>query len=535
MMLRNRLMRVWICALVLLLGLSAAPTDITSAHPADMNFQTHTIHLTPDELTIEWALLPGPVLVPALWYEADSDGDDQVGEAEGIAWITPSLPEYRVTTDGSTPLDLRLDTVIFPETSANLSLGTESIRVQMSAAWPGDLGDGRQLAIQNNYQQDISSNWFTLTAADGVTFSAPEQDSHTLALTVTTADPDGLTYWDSGSLALGTGGAGAEAVGGPQDTRLSTTLAQIIGGDDGSALFVFLAFGVALALGAIHALTPGHGKAMVGAYLVGSRGTPRHAIALGSIVTLTHTGSVLLFGVLTLSASQLFAPTTVFPVLEVVSGLLIVILGLFMLRQRWRGYRAVRRHEQAYTQLGIAPPPAVTTPPPVVVSRATAEPALAGATAGPGAVTSAAQPGDGKRVVTVGKSIAIGNALPSTQIVDDFSAGRITWRSLIGLGVSGGMVPCPDAIAILLLAVAFNQIVLGLSMIVAFSLGLALVLIALGLTMVKGRNVLERFGTFRRFAPITPMISAIAVTILGVLLVIGALSTGGLSLAIAEP
>ena len=98
----------------------------------------------------------------------------------------------------------------------------------------------------------------------------------------------------------------------------------------------------------------------------------------------------------------------------------------------------------------------------------------------------------------------------------------LTWRSLIALGVSGGLVPCPDAIAILLVAVAINRILLGLALILSFSLGLALVLIIIGLLMVNSRRLFDRMNAFSRLTPILPIISAFVVVALGIGLTYGA-------------
>ena len=100
-------------------------------------------------------------------------------------------------------------------------------------------------------------------------------------------------------------------------------------------------------LGAIHALTPGHGKTVVGAYLVSSRGTSWHAVALGTVVTLTHTGSVFLLGIITLVASRYILPTSIIPILEILSGLLIVGLGLYLFRQRFQQWNKTKNSHLA--------------------------------------------------------------------------------------------------------------------------------------------------------------------------------------------
>jgi Tol biopolymer transport system component len=101
----------------------------------------------------------------------------------------------------------------------------------------------------------------------------------------------------------------------------------------------------------------------------------------------------------------------------------------------------------------------------------------------------------------------------------------VTWRSLVGLGISGGLVPCPDAIAILLVAVAIHRIVLGLALILAFSFGLALVLIAIGVAIVHGTHFLSRFDSFEKVAPVLPVISAVVVTLLGAFLTVNAVQS----------
>lgn len=103
------------------------------------------------------------------------------------------------------------------------------------------------------------------------------------------------------------------------------------------------ALALAVLLGGLHALTPGHGKTLVAAYLVGSRGTVRQAIALGAIVTFTHTASVIVIGLLALFASQSVVPNVLVPVLEVLSGLLVVVLGARLIGQRWLAFRKTKR------------------------------------------------------------------------------------------------------------------------------------------------------------------------------------------------
>ena len=120
---------------------------------------------------------------------------------------------------------------------------------------------------------------------------------------------------------------------------------------EGVLLLLLLA---AFGWGALHALSPGHGKAMVAAYLIGTRGTPRHAVALGAVVTFTHTIGVFTLGLVTLLLSQYILPEDLYPWLNLASGLLVVIVGVGVLRSRVRWARAKAR-------TGSIPTPTVTT------------------------------------------------------------------------------------------------------------------------------------------------------------------------------
>ena len=209
---------------------------------------------------------------------------------------------------------------------------------------------------------------------------------------------------------------------------------------------------VAFALGAVHALSPGHGKAIVAAYLVGSRSTGKHAAILGLAVTFTHTVSVFALGLATLFLSRFVMPEKIYPLLGTVSGLAIVWVGTMLFVQR---LRAVRK--------GIDP------------HR---------------------------------------HALPE---------GQASTGSLMALGASGGLVPCPSALVLLLSAVSLGRIGLGLTLLVSFSAGLAVVLVAVGMAAVYGRKFLpdgNRPGL--RYLPVA---SAALITCLGI-----AMTAAGLGL-----
>ncbi len=193
--------------------------------------------------------------------------------------------------------------------------------------------------------------------------------------------------------------------------------------------FLALALGVAFFLGAAHALTPGHGKTIVAAYLVGSRGTIWDAVYLGSVVTLTHTSSVFILGFLTLFASRYVLIDRIYPWLSVVSGLLVVAMGIWLLRLRWRGAGHDHHHDHDHHHH------------------------------------------DHQH----SHEHAHDHGHPHTHPTPGVSRGQ-----LFSLGVSGGLVPCPEALVVLLMAVSIHKLGLGLVILAAFSLGLAAGLIGNG-------------------------------------------------------
>jgi ABC-type nickel/cobalt efflux system permease component RcnA len=94
------------------------------------------------------------------------------------------------------------------------------------------------------------------------------------------------------------------------------------------------------------------------------------------------------------------------------------------------------------------------------------------------------------------------------------------------MGVSGGLIPCPEALGIMVIAIGLNRILLGLGLIVSFSFGLAAVLIMIGILLVRSRSLLERFGGIgSRWSRLLPLASAAMVTVLGIGMALGGLAT----------
>jgi len=218
---------------------------------------------------------------------------------------------------------------------------------------------------------------------------------------------------------------------------------------------VLASLGLALFWGAAHALSPGHGKSIVTAYLVGQRGTPKHAALLGLVVTVTHTIGVFALGLVTLVLSRFIVPDDLYPWLNLVSGLLVVSIGLAVLRARVRHRRAHARGDHHHHH--------------------------------------------------------------------EDEHGDLSLRSLLAVGVSGGLLPCPSALVVLLGAISLHRVALGLLLIVAFSAGLALTITGIGLVAVFAKRAFARIPLGGGAVAALPALSALVILGAGVVMTVHAL------------
>ena len=234
--------------------------------------------------------------------------------------------------------------------------------------------------------------------------------------------------------------------------------------------------------GAMHAMSPGHGKTIVGAYLVGSRATPQHALFLGLTATIAHTTGVFALGLVTLFASEYILPEQLYPWLSFLSGLIVVAIGLNLFINRLGSVQLLRKlpfghshtghhhhdhshhhhhdhshhhheHEHSHGDHSHLPPGADGSP--------------------------------------------------------------VTWQSLLALGISGGLLPCPSALVLLLSAIALGHIGFGLVLVLAFSLGLAGVLTGLGLLLVHAKRLFQKLPTQLQLVRVLPAVSALCIALIG--------------------
>jgi len=490
---------IFLLALLLLIVPQTA-----NAHPADMYFHTFQIEIAPAEVTVNWELVPGAMITHVVWHDADTNGDDEISDTEAKAWIAPWLNDFQMKLDGS-PLDFKLVRAQWAASLPELRTGESPILIVLRAPLPDD-GAPHNLALLNNYNSANSLNWFNVSATEGSNFAAPEQDNGLLKLQLNTGNSE--STWESGQPsippvveALGLGETAEKAVGQAKNQQgILAILEGFLRTPQISPMLFLTSLAIALILGALHALSPGHGKTIVAAYLIGSNGKAYHAAILGLLVTLTHTGSVFILGLATLFLSQYIMPTQLFPFLELLSGILILVLGVVLLVPRLRVWLEERKRTKT----------------PAVAKR------VEKGTKGTRLVlqTEVRESGGehnhdpsqfGYVPIPTGAVAAADNPLEG-----------INWRSLIALGISGGLIPCPDAIAILLVAITINRIAFGLSLIVSFSLGLAIVLIAIGIIMVESKQIFARLRWFSKASFVVPVISALVVLGLGAALSISA-------------
>jgi nickel/cobalt transporter (NicO) family protein len=340
--------------------------------------------------------------------------------------------------------------------------GLDTLRFDAVFAAPAGT-TGRMLTFRDlNFERRLGWREVVVTASDGARVVSSDVPSESASDALRAYPADRLSSpLDVGSARIeyepGEGpGAAPPLVGGRAEPEPTGGFESLIARDDLGVGVILVSLLVAMFWGAAHALTPGHGKAIVAGYLVGSRGKPRHAVLLGLIVTATHTAGVFALGLVTLLLSRFIVPERLYPWLTVASGLLVVAVGAAVLVGRARHARAhVRGHHHHHHHHD-----------------------------------------------------------------HDHGYGR---GGLIGVGVAAGLLPCPSALVVLLSAIALHRVGFGLALIVAFSLGLAATITAIGLLAVLARRAFGRLALNGRLVRALPAVSALLILAVGIGITVNAL------------
>lgn len=495
-----------IVALAFALLTTLAPAPV-SAHPlgnftinrfSRIEFSTNDVRVV---YVLDFAEIPTFQQLELL----DTDGDGTVSEPETQRYLDEIVPMLMdglrlVVGDDVIPLSIS-------DRSLEWSAGQGGLQVlRLDALFTGSLPDGWQDDgfggyTDRNYQDRLGWREIVIQGGDGVAIesaSVPDTDisnelraypEDSLSSPLDVSEATFTIAPGQGSAVSRADTAGDAAVRVREETnggRATDRVANLITREQTVPVFMIsliLAFG----WGAVHALSPGHGKTVVAAYLVGARGTARHAAFLGLTVTLTHTIGVFALGLVTLYLSRFILPEDLYPWLSVISGLLVVAIGVTMIWSRWRATSSHdhthdhdRDHDHSHSH----------------------------------------HHGDGSLVHSHG-------GRSHSHLPPGSDGGRVTWRNLLALGVSGGLIPCPSALVLLLGAISLDRLELGMILVISFSMGLAAVLTAIGLLLVYARRFFERQSFIPRVPRILPVASAFAVSIAGLAIVYESLNKAG--------
>ncbi|MEO7716565.1 MAG: sulfite exporter TauE/SafE family protein [Capsulimonas sp.] len=543
---------------------AAVLTTPAGAHPMGNFSISHYSRITVADAGMQIFYVLDMAEIPTVAERAamDTSGDGKISATEQSAYLQTKAPELAqglsLTADGK-PVTLSivdsklafrpgaggLDTirlVINLKSATPLAAGAHAIAYKDGnyaerTGWKEIVAAAGSRAYLGDSSVPATDRTKELTAYPSVTAMSPLQET---SATFTVSDAP-LGAMAAASVAPTTGSAPAAATNGntPQDRFTQTIAAKNL--TPGVMLLGLL---VAFVFGSFHALSPGHGKTMVAAYLVGTRGTVKHAFLLGVVVTITHTLGVFALGLITLFASQYIVPEKLFPILSVISGLAVFGVGLWLFYSRIRGLDTGHSHGHSHDHdhdhdhshdhdHDHSHDLEHTHEHDHIHDHAHA-PVLAMAAVGApthdhvhphddshdhGHTHDHDHSHDHEHSHSHDGGHSHGFGHHHHHHVPD---GPITAKSLIALGISGGIVPCPSALVVLLSAIALHRVAYGLLLITSFSIGLAAVLIAIGVAVVSASKLLERVPRSDAFTRFMPIFSAAAVTTIGVVLIIRA-------------
>ena len=532
---------VRIVVLLLLAGVAAAAARprAVAAHPLGNFTVNRYARVEPgaDAIRVVYALDMAEIPTYQEMGALDRDHSGSVSDAERAAYLEQKLPELarnlKLTVNG-TLLPFRVDSGALDLSEGQGGLQVLRIEAAFTAELPAGLRGGVPAAHIRDINYDNRIGWKEIvvrgTAGAAVRDSSvPAEDvSDALraypdrALQSPPAVREARFRFEPGVADPSSAGGGARSAAGRAAERTTRAVrpgilsrfADSAAARDLTPPVVFFLLAAAVFWGALHALGPGHGKTVVAAYLVGSRGTARHALLLGLTVTATHTAGVYLLGFVTLSASHVIVPERLYPVLSLASGLLVVGMGIGLLVSRlraaglWPFTTEARRREGVQGEIGDWR------------LETDARHAQSPSRAHPAHHHGHGHGHDHGR--TYDHDHGHSHAIPGLD------GTPVTWRSLVTLGVYGGLIPCPTAIVVLLTSISLNRVALGLLLVVAFSAGLAAVLMGIGLALVYAGRALSRLKVSGRVARLVPVGSAAAVLVAGFLITLRAAGQTGL-------
>lgn len=512
---------VAVVAAVLVAGVAAAHPlgNFTINHYAGLRLETDRIVL---DVVIDEAEIPAFQRRQAL----DTDLDGSVSDEEAAAGMATLCPELgsalELTLDGTAlPISVTAAGLTFPLGASGLS--TLRLVCTFESALPAPLSthSASRISFADRSSPERLGWREIVVTGDGVAATGVDGDLRTSSPSQRlTAYPEELISQPLTDLAVSiaaladpsvsappldipdampvtpvpVGGAAAPVA--PAETTVPAATAPapasaavVPGGIDGEIPSIFstrdltpfvllLSLITAAALGAAHALTPGHGKTLMATYLVGTNGRPLHAVALGLSVSVSHTVGILVLAALVVGAADVLPPDLVVRAAPVIAAVSILVIGAWMLIGEWRHRRA----------------PAVAHD-------------------------------------HHGRPVADGDHGPHTRGGHTHAHApgtSVGWRGLVALGLAGGLIPSTSALLILLGAIAAGRPGVGFVLVVAFGLGMAVVLGGIGLAMVLARDRFDRASVGPRLArarTLVPLAAAVLVFGFGIWLTVQAVAS----------
>ncbi len=511
--------------------------NFTINHYAGITVSPAAIHL---DIVIDMAEIPA--FQERQTMDTDSDGtvDDSEAATGAAADCTALVDKLSLARDGTTlALTPGTHAVSFPPGAGGLS----TLRLECgyeATLGPAIAGPTTIAFTDRSYTERIG--WREIVAiADGV-----DLDSHGLP---TTSPSQRLTAYPADMIALpldirsasllarpggtpqGSAGSNVSPVAAPAAGAgavpggvSSAELPDIFRSADLTPIILILSLITAMGLGAAHAVTPGHGKTLMAAYLVGSRGTSIHAVGLGLSVAVSHTLGILALALLIVGAQGVLPPDVVFRAAPIVAAVTIVAIGGWMLGNEIR--RRTRRIQRAR----------VATFP--MASAGVGELEHGHHRAADQAHAHVEHEGAANEHHVRDHEHEHDHGADSHEHGDERTEGEhshggvrhshlppagatLSWRGLFALGLAGGLIPSTSALLILLGSMAAGRAAFGLVLVIAFGLGMALVMSTVGLAMILARGRLERMprrSALGRLAGFAPLIASVAVLGLGVVL-----------------
>lgn len=475
--------RLALAALTALVVVAVSPWA-AGAHPLG-NFTQNTslnVLVGESEIAIDYVL--DLAEVPALQFiqRVDHDGDRRLDAGESASAAASRCPGLGEGIDlriagGLTPLRGRSSELTTPPGQAGLSTVRIVCRFAADVAIDGetsvDVSDRNLLDRAGWREVTAAGNGTTLISSDVPAVSPTGR----LTQYPDAASTSPLDVRDA-HLEVRPGGATTAAAtdaGGTTPTlgRITTSFTDLVSRQQLTVGFTLLAAVIAVVLGAFHALAPGHGKTVMAAYLVSREGTTREALALAATVAITHTIGVLALGVV-LTLTESVAPERLYPWLGIASGILFAAVGILLLL-RSRSHDPARGHHHGHHHHGHL------------------------------------DDGDAE----VGHRHA--------HVIVPAARRSIGWRGLVAPGLAGGLLPSPSALVVLLGGIALGRTWLGVTLVVAYGIGMSLSLVAAGAVLVRFRNVLARrapTGPFRGITARLPAITAAVVALGGAVITV---------------